>query len=118
MVEPTVDPWPPAQEALFNIVRAWVNEFPDVDQEKVASECLEIMENVNETRGAPFIFVCELARVLATVLAKYLCACNDTFPTAEQMLAEIDVLEMEYIEEFVVAETEESNGVSSEEQQE
>lgn len=117
MVEP--DPWSPAQEALFNIVRAWVNEFPDVDQEKVAAECLEIMESVNKTKGAPFIFVCELARVLATVLAKYLCVANEAFPNAEQMLAEIDVLEMEYIEEFVVAETEESNnGVTSEDQQE
>lgn len=110
------DPWPPAQEALFNIVRAWVDEFPEVNQEKVATECLAIMEQVNKTKGAPFIFVCELARMLATVLAKYLCVCNEEFPDAEQMLQEIEILELEYIEEFVVAE--ESDGVTSEEQQE
>jgi hypothetical protein len=109
------DPWEPAQEALFNIIRVWVQEFPEADQEKIASECLEIMEKVNQTRGAPFIFVCELARMLATVLAKYLCVCNDEFPDAEQMLAEIDILEMEYIEEFVVAESESDNDVTSEE---
>ena|SRR5277367_4044625 len=110
------DPWPSAQEALFNIVRAWVDEFPEVDQEKVAEQCLQMMEEVNKTKGAPFIFVCELARMLATVLAKYLCVCNDVFPDAEQMLQEIDILELEYIEEFVVAE--ESDGVEAEEQQE
>jgi len=104
-MEPKVDPWPAAQEALFAIIRAWVREFPDVDQETVAQECLEIMEKVNEVPGAPFIFVCELARMIVNVLVKYLCVCTDKFPDAGEMLAEIQDLELEWIEEFVVAET-------------
>jgi hypothetical protein len=97
------DPWAPAQEALFNIVRAWVKgEDPD----KIAQECLAIMKEVNETEGAPFIFVCEMARVLATFIARYMAALNEEVPSREEIMAELDILEMEYIEEAVMAENE------------
>lgn len=95
------DPWAPAQEALFNMVRAWVK---DEDQEIVARECLRIMEEVNETEGAPFIFVAELARILAIFIARYMAALNEKIPEREEIMAEIDILELEYIEEFVLAE--------------
>jgi hypothetical protein len=108
------DPWPSAQEALFSVIRCLAREFPDGDRERVAGECLEIMMKVNETKGAPFIFVCELARTVVTVLAKYLCVCDDEFPDVGRMLAEIENLELEYIEEFVVAE-ESDDGVAAEE---
>jgi hypothetical protein len=100
------EPWLEAQEALFRIIRVWVADFPEPDQEKVTGECLKIMEGVNEVKGASFIFVCELARMVVTMLVKYLCVCTDTFPTLEEMLAEVDVLELEFIEEFTVAEFE------------
>lgn len=102
MTEKT-DPWPPAQEALFNIIRAWVKEE---DADKVAQECLTIMQDVNKTEGAPFIFVCEMARVLATFIARYMAALNEQIPTREEIMAELDILELEYIEESVIAENE------------
>ena len=104
-----VDPWPPAQEGLFNIVRAWAREE---DPEKVAQECLDIMKNLNTVEGAPFIFVCELARMFAEVVAKYMSALNEELPTREQLLAELDTLEMEYIEDNVLAEFEDENDTS------
>lgn len=97
------DPWAPAQEALFNIIRAWVKEE---DADKVAQECLTIMQDVNKTEGAPFIFVCEMARVLATFIARYLTVINEEIPTREEIMAELDILELEYIEESVMAENE------------
>lgn len=99
------DPWAPAQEALFNMIRAWVKEE---DQEIVARECLRIMEEVNETEGAPFIFVAEMARVLAMFVARYMAALNEKMPSREEIMAEIDILELEYVEEFVLAEMEEN----------
>ena len=99
------DPWLVAQEALFEIIRVWTSGFPEVDQRKISGECFRIMSGVNDTPGAPFVFVCELARMVVNVLAKYLCVCLDKFPGVEEMLAEIQDLELEYIEEFVVAET-------------
>ena len=101
------DPWAPAQEALFNVVRAWVKEENADDQQKSAEECLQIMQEVNETPGAPFIFVAELARVLAETVAKYMAALNEAMPSREEVMAELDVLECEYIEESVLAEFEE-----------
>jgi hypothetical protein len=104
-MEAETDPQAVAREALFSIIRVWVSDFPDVDQEKVTEECLAIMTRTNQTPGAPFVFVCELARMVVNVLTKYLCACTDKFPDVEEMLAEIQDLELEYIEEFVVAES-------------
>jgi hypothetical protein len=104
MAENKTDPWPPAQKALFDIIRVWVAGFPEPDQEKAAAGCLEIMEKVNEVKGAPFVFVCELARMVVDVLARYLCACADEFPTAEEMLTEIGMLQLDYLEEFTEAE--------------
>lgn len=98
------DPWAPAQEALFNMVRAWASEENEDDQEAVARRCLEIMEEVNETEGAPFIFVAEMARVLAIFIARYMAALNEKIPSREELMTEIDILELEYIEEFVLAE--------------
>lgn len=95
------DPWPPAQEALFNVVRAWVKHE---DTQEAADACLQIMKEVNETPGAPFIFVAELARVLAETVAKYMAALNEDLPTRDDVLAELDILECEYIEESVLAE--------------
>jgi hypothetical protein len=100
------DPWAPAQEALFNVVRAWVKEENEGDPQKTAQECLAIMREVNQTEGAPFIFVAELARVLAECVARYMTALNDELPTREEVMREIDVIEMEYIEENVLAEDE------------
>jgi hypothetical protein len=108
-MESEIDPWPVAQEALFEIMRVWTTGFPEVDQQKIAGECFRIMSGVNETPGAPFVFVCELARMIVNVLAKYLCVCLDKFPDVGEMLAEIQDLELEYIEEFVVAEAEDDN---------
>lgn len=99
-----VDPWPVAQEALFSIIRVWTADFPDVDQEKITRQCLDIMDKANGTPGAAFIFVCELARMVVGVLARYLCVCNDEFPGVETMLAELEMLELDWVEEFVVAE--------------
>lgn len=111
MVEKTEkpDPWAPAQEALFNMVRAWVKEE---DQAIVAQECLHIMEEVNETEGAPFIFVAEMARVLAIFIARYMAALNEKIPEREEIMQEIDILELEYIEEFVLAEDEDGEDTS------
>lgn len=103
------DPWPPAQEALFNMIRAWVKEE---DQEKVAEECLQIMEEVNKTEGAPFIFVAEMARVLAMFVARSMAALNEKMPSREEIMQEIDILELEYIEEFVLAESEDGEDTS------
>jgi hypothetical protein len=100
------DPWAPAQEALFNMVRAWANEENADDQEAVARQCLQIMEEVNETEGAPFIFVCEMARILAIFIARYMAALNEKIPSRDELMVEIDILELEYIEEFVLAEDE------------
>jgi hypothetical protein len=100
------DPWAPAQEALFNMVRAWATEEHEDDQEAVARECLRIMEEVNETEGAPFIFICEMARILAIFIARYMAALNEKIPSREELMTEIDILELEYIEEFVLAEDE------------
>jgi len=103
------DPWPPAQEALFNVVRAWVKEENAGDQQKTAEECLKIMREVNQTEGAPFIFVCELARVLAENIARHLADLHGELPSREEVMNEIDVLEMEYIEESVLAEAEDES---------
>lgn len=100
------DPWPAAQEALFDIIRAWVKEDLAGDPDQVAKECLKIMKDVNKTEGAPFIFVCEMARILATFIARYMAALNEEIPTREEIMHEIDILEMEYIEESVMAEAE------------
>jgi hypothetical protein len=100
------DPWPPAQEALFNVVRAWVKEENAQDQQKTAEECLKIMREVNETEGAPFIFVCEMARILAERIARHLADLSGELPSREEVMHEIDVLEWEYIEESVLAEEE------------
>lgn len=100
------DPWPSAQEALFNIVRAWVKEENADDQQKAAGECLEIMREVNETEGAPFIFVAELARVLAETIARHLADLNEKIPSRAEVMDEIDVMELEYREECVLAEWE------------
>lgn len=111
MVTEKPDPWGPAQEALFNVVRAWVKVENEGDTQKTAEECLAIMREVNETEGAPFIFVCELARVLAETIARHLADLNGELPSREQVMEEIDVLELEYIEESVLAEDEsESEG--------
>lgn len=104
--KPEVDPWPIAQEALFNVARAWVKHE---DAQGAADECLEIMKEVNETTGAPFIFVAELARVLTETIAKYMAALNEVMPSREDVLAELDILEMEYIEESVLAEVEDED---------
>lgn len=103
----TIDPWPAAQEALFDIIRAWVKEEFASDPQLVANECLRIMKDVNQTEGAPFIFVCEMARILATFVARYMAALNEEIPTREEIMHEIDILELEYIEESVMAEEEE-----------
>jgi hypothetical protein len=100
------DPWPPAQKALFNIVRAWVKEENEGDQEKSAEECLAVMREVNLTEGAPFIFVAELARVLAETIARHLADLNGALPSRAEVMEEIDTMEMEYIEELVLAENE------------
>lgn len=100
------DPWTPAQEALWDIVRAWVDEKYADDPQQIAERCLQIMKDVNETEGAPFIFVCELARMLAVMVAKYLAVGEDELPSREEVMEEIDTLELEYIEEAVLAEEE------------
>ena len=107
------DPWPPAQEALFDVVRAWVKEENADDQQKTAEECLAIMKEVNRTEGAPFIFVCELARVLAEHIARHLADLNGVFPSREEVMEEIDVIEMEYREEAVLAEFEDEDDPSA-----
>jgi hypothetical protein len=107
------DPWPPAQEALFNVVRAWVREENADDQQKSAEECLAIMQEVNQTEGAPFIFVAELARVLAETIARHLADLSGELPSREQVMEEIDVLELEYIEESVLAESEDDPATPS-----
>lgn len=104
MTEKKKDPWPPAQEALFNIVRAWVKEENAEDQQRSAEECLAIMREVNETEGAPFIFIAELARVLAETIARHLADLNGEFPSRAEVMQEIDTMEMEYREECVLAE--------------
>jgi hypothetical protein len=86
------------------MVRAWVTEEHKDDHEAIARECLRIMEEVNETEGAPFIFVCELARMLAVFIMRYMAALNEKIPEREEIMQEIDVLEWEYIEEYVLAE--------------
>jgi hypothetical protein len=109
MTDPVIekpDPWPHAQEALFNIVRAWVREENAEDNQLAAQECLIIMREVNQTEGAPFIFVAELARLLAQCIAKYMAALNEEIPSREDVMAEIDTLELDYIEEQVVLEME------------
>lgn len=98
--------WDSAQKALFDIVRAWVKTENEDSYDAVAHECLHIMEEVNETTGAPFIFVCELARMLAVFIARYMAALNEEIPTREEIMRELDVLEMDYVEEFVMAEME------------
>lgn len=108
------DPWPVAQEALFNIVRAWVKEENADDQQKSAEECLEIMREVNETEGAPFIFVAELARVLAETVARHLADLNGEIPSREQVMEEIDTMEMEWIEELVLADNEDDPAAAAE----
>ena len=108
------DPWPVAQEALFNIVRAWVKEENSDDQQKSAEECLEIMREVNLTEGAPFIFVAELARVLAETVARHLADLNGEIPSREQVMEEIDTMEMEWIEELVLAEDEDDPAAAAE----
>lgn len=107
--KPEVDPWPPAQEALFNIVRVWVKEENAKNPRKIAEECLKIMKDVNATEGAPFIFVCELARVLAQCIAKYMSALNEEIPSRSEVMDEVDILELEYIEEAVLFESEEED---------
>lgn len=104
------NPWPPAQEALFNVVRAWVKEENADNQQKSAEECLKIMKEVNETEGAPFIFVCELARVLAECIGRYMAALNEELPARAEVMHEIDILELEYIEDSVLAEVEDEPG--------
>lgn len=100
------DPWAPAQEALWDIVRAWVDEKYADDPQQIAERCLQIMKDVNDTEGAPFIFVCELARMMAVMVAKYLAIGEDELPSREEVMEEIDTLELEYIEEAVLAEEE------------
>lgn len=107
-----VDPWPPAQEALFNVVRVWVREE---DTQKAAEECLKIMKEVNETPGAPFIFVAELARMLAETVARHLADLNEELPSREEIMAELDILEMEYIEESVLAEIDDEDDTATSE---
>ena len=46
-----------------------------------------IMEEVNETEGAPFIFVCEMARILAIFIARYMAALNEKIPDREEIMA-------------------------------
>lgn len=101
-----IDPWPPAQEALFNVVRVWVT---NEDTQVAAEECFKIMREVNETPGAPFIFVAELARVLAETVARHLADLNGVFPSREEVMAELEIIEMEYIEESVLAEIEDED---------
>lgn len=108
------DPWPSAQEALFNIVRAWVREENEGDQQKAAEECLEIMREVNLTEGAPFIFVAELARVLAETIARHLADLNGELPSRADVMEEIDTMEMEYIEELVLADNEDDPAAAAE----
>lgn len=108
------DPWLLAREALFNVVRAWVKEENATDQQKTAQECLEIMKHINQTEGASFIFVCEMARVLAESIARHLADLNGELPSREEVMDEIDVLEMEYIEETVLAEVEDEDESESE----
>lgn len=104
------DPWAPAQEALFNVVRAWVKEENEGDQQKSAEECLKIMQDVNKTEGAPFIFVAELARVFAEHIARGLADLNGELPTRNEVMHEIDMLEFDYREESVLAEWEDGHG--------
>ena len=98
-----------AREGMFNIMRAWVSrELNEEDDfEKVAYECLHIMQEVNKTPGASFIFVAELARVCVEIIAKYMSGLNEEVPDREDLLKEIDLLELEYIEESVLADNEE-----------
>jgi hypothetical protein len=76
------------------------------DTQQAAEKCLGVMKEVNETPGAPFIFVAELARVLAETIARHLADLHGELPSREQVMEEIDVLECEYIEESVLAEFE------------
>lgn len=99
------DPWPVAQEAVFNMVRAWVDpQYKDAMV--IAERCLEIMQDVNKTEGAPYIFVCELARVLAVLIARDLEHADGSLPSREEVMEEISLLELDYIEESVLADLE------------
>jgi hypothetical protein len=64
------------------------------------------MRQVNETEGAPFIFVAELGRVLAETIARHLADLNGALPSRSEVMEEIDVMECEYIEELVLSEME------------
>lgn len=114
--EEKTDPWPVAQEAVFNMIRAWVDPQYG-DARGIAQRCLDIVLEVNETEGAPFIFVCETARVFALYIARYITEDEEALPSREQILAEIDLLEWEYIEEAVLAESEEETDAPSDDNQ-
>lgn len=101
-----INPWPAAQEGVFGVIRAWAHEERDCDPEASVEEIANIMTELNKTEGAPFVFVCELGRMTAMLIARYMTALNEEVPTRAQIMAELDVLEMEYIEETVMAEEE------------
>ena len=110
MVTEKPDPWPRAQEALFDVVRAWVREE---DPQDAAEQSMDILKEINDTPGVPFVFVCEMARVLAETVAKYMTALNEDLPTRNELLREIDILEMEYLEELVLSEQDENDPAAS-----
>lgn len=97
-----VDPWPAAEQEIFTAARAWAK---NAAAEDAVTECQELALRLNDVEGSHFLYLCEQGREMAMVIARYLSLLRDDEEiTRKEILEEIDVLEMAYIEESVLAE--------------
>lgn len=98
------DPWPAAQAEIFSAARAWAgNQTPT----EAVSACSSACERLASTPGASFVNFCEGGRVTANLIGWYLSQFKGDTVSRSDILAELDRLELDYIEEAVVSDMEE-----------
>lgn len=100
------EPWPVAREELFGAARAWAREDAGEDAEISVAACAEIAERLNRVPGAHFAYFCENGRMTAIVVARYMALRMGRMPTRAELMGELELLELEFIEEDVVAQVE------------
>lgn len=98
------DPWPAAQQEIFTAARAWASTQ---NPQEAVSACSAACERLSEVPGSSFVNFCESGREFANVIGWYLSQIKGDEISRSEILAELDRLELGYIEEAVVSDMEE-----------
>lgn len=94
-------PWPTVESDMFTPIRAWAA----CDNPRDALDaCREMVHRLNAVPAAHWTHLFESGRVTAALIARYLSERNQAPVTRDELLAEIERLELLYMEENILAE--------------